>query len=333
MNRMIYFICLLFLLLYSCSNRDKNIVAEVNGHKVYASELSRITTQETFDLLNTAYEIKLNALDDLIKHKLIEQEATMRGKAIDVFLDDYVQAFADIKRDSLLAIYGAVNEQVLYARERLSKVSSESIEGVISLKNDIRAALIQHLADSLYNKAEVKRYLYPPKQPKCIVSDLNVRYRGNLNAATTFIVASDFDCKRCVDFEKTLRRIYDEYKDRVKFGFINFADEPTLASLSCEAAAKYGKFWEFHDAIFEHEALVDSSFIFNIATNSGLDLKAYKKELLSAPNYDKVNHAINKLMERGLFATPTIIINDRLVYITNSYEELTKLLNQELQNR
>ena len=47
--------------------------------------------------------------------------------------------------------------------------------------------------------------------------------------------------------------------------------------------------------------------------------------MLSAPNYDKVNHAINKLMERGLFATPTIIINDRLVYITNSYEELTRL--------
>lgn len=79
--------------------------------------------------------------------------------------------------------------------------------------------------------------------------------------------------------------------------------------------------------------MVDSSFIFNIATNLGLDLEAYKQELLSAPNYDKVNHAINKLMERGLFATPTIIINDRLVYITNSYEELTRLLDQELQNR
>lgn len=321
------------LLLCSCSNRDKSIVAEVNGHEVYASELSQLTTQETFDLLNTAYEIKMKALEDLIKQKLIEQEASVAGKTFETFLNDYVEKVISIKEDSLLAVYGSVNERVLLSRERLSKVSSESIEGVISLKNDVRAALIQHLADSLYNKAEVKRYLYPPKQPKCIVSDLNVRYRGNLNAATTFIVASDFDCKRCIDFEKTLRRIYDEYKDRVKFGFINFADEPTLASLSCEAAAKYGKFWEFHDAIFEHEALVDSSFIFNIATNSGLDLKAYKKELLSAPNYDKVNHAINKLMERGLFATPTIIINDRLVYITNSYEELTKLLNQELQNR
>lgn len=65
----------------------------------------------------------------------------------------------------------------------------------------------------------------------------------------------------------------------------------------------------------------------------GLDVAEYKRDFMSAENYNNVNHTISKLMERGLFATPTIIINDRLVYITNSYEELTKLLNQELQTK
>ena len=183
-------------------------MAEVNGYEISASELSRLTTQETFDLLNTAYEIKLKALDDLIKHKLIEQEAAAVGKTFNVFLDDYVKEMINGKEDSLLMMFGSVDERVLHSRERLSKVSSGSIEGNISLRNDIRAAVIQHLADSLYNKADIKRYLYPPKQPQCVISDLNVHYRGNLNAATTFIVASDFDCKRCVDFEKTLKQIY-----------------------------------------------------------------------------------------------------------------------------
>lgn len=61
-------------------------MAEVNGYEISASELSRLTTQETFDLLNTAYEIKLKALDDLIKHKLIEQEALPWGKRSMFFL-------------------------------------------------------------------------------------------------------------------------------------------------------------------------------------------------------------------------------------------------------
>lgn len=53
-------------------------------------------------------------------------------------------------------MFGSVDERVLHSRERLSKVSSGSIEGNISLRNDIRAAVIQHLADSLYNKADIK---------------------------------------------------------------------------------------------------------------------------------------------------------------------------------
>lgn len=324
------FLYIFFLLLCSCSGRDKNIVAEINGHEIYASELSKLTTQETFDLLNMAYEIKLKALDELIRHKLIEQEASLAGKDFDTYLDDYVERTVNMKRDSLLRIYGAVEKRFLYSKEKLKDVSAESFEGNLSVKNDLRAAVIRHLSDSLYNKAQIKRYLYPPKQPRCVVDDLDVHYRGNLKAQTTFIVASDFDCKRCVDFEKTLKRIYDKYKDRVKFGFINFADEPTLASLACEAAARFDKFWEFHDALFEHEALVDSTFIFEVASKQGLPLEDYKQELQSARNYDKINHLITKLMERGLFATPTIIINNRLVYITNSYEELVELLEQEL---
>lgn len=238
---------------------------------------------------------------------MIEYEALERSILVDEYLDTYV--------DSIMT------------------ASTGADTADLSFKNGMRSVLIRHLADSLFNKAQIKRYVYPPKQPKCVVADLCVQYRGNLDAATHLIVASDFSCKRCAEFEKTLKRIYNEYHDRVKFGFVSFADEPNLASLACEAAGKYGKFWEFHDAIFSYNALPDSAYILGLAKNLGLDVTRYKRDLQSAETYNNVNHTINKLMERGLFATPTIIINNRLVYITNSYEELTKLLDKELQNR
>lgn len=302
-----YLLCLFVLFLYSCSNRKNELVAEINAHKLYASELSRVTTQETFDLLNMAYEIRMRALDDLIKRKLIEYEAEDRGLCLEKFLDAYI--------DSVMS-----NDTVIHIEDLASK-------------NRLRGVLIEELADSLFKKAQIRRYIYPPKQPTCIVEDLNVHYRGNLDATTHLIVASDYNCKRCIEFEKTLMRIYNEYRDRVKFGFINFADGPILPSLACEAADKYGKFWEFHDAMFACDAIPDSAYIFGLAQNLGLDVDRYKQELLSTENYNKVNHAISRLMEKGLFATPTIIINNRLVYITNSYEELTRLLDQELDIR
>ncbi len=59
-------------------------------------------------------------------------------------------------------------------------------------------------------------------------------------------------------------------------------------------------------------------------------MREFDKNLHSPDNYKKLDNIINRLVERGLMATPTIIINDRLVYVTNSYEELSKLLEREL---
>ena len=63
-------IYILLLLLFSCSNANTEIVAEVNGDNILLSDLSEASKQELFDLLNMAYEIKSKVLDDLIKKKL-----------------------------------------------------------------------------------------------------------------------------------------------------------------------------------------------------------------------------------------------------------------------
>lgn len=55
-----------------------------------------------------------------------------------------------------------------------------------------------------------------------------------------------------------------------------------------------------------------------------------ESELNGLNNEKEMDKVINQLVERGLMATPTIIINDRLVYVTNSYEELSRLLEYEL---
>lgn len=116
----------------------------------------------------------------------------------------------------------------------------------------------------------------------------------------------------------------------MKFGFVHFADAPSLAALVCEAADKQGQFWSFHDAIFNYVEVADSAFIYNFAKSKRLDMREFDKNLHSPDNYKKLDNIINRLVERGLMATPTIIINDRLVYVTNSYEELSKLLEREL---
>lgn len=320
----------LLLLLFSCSNANKGIVAEVNGENILLSDLSEASKQELFDLLNMAYEIKSKVLDDLIKKKLLENEAKKQNITTEQYLDSYMDMKTGADIDSIKKLYGLSDNQVNVMRGQLHTSSKEAMEGELVLKNKLRSAIIQQLVDSLYGKANIKKFIFPPKQPKCVITDLCIHYRGNLNAPVSFIVASDFNCERCVAFESTLRRIYDKYKDQVKFGFVSFGDFPTLPALACEAAARQDRFWDFHDDIFAHKGLTDSTFIFNLAKSKKLDITQFRKDLHSSENYKKLDKTINDLVNRGVFATPTIIVNDRLVYMTNSYDELSRLLEYEL---
>lgn len=324
---------LFFLSLFiSCNTSviDKsNVVAVVNGEKIYLSELSSQSKQEIFDLLNTVYEVKNRVLTNLIKQKLLENEAKNADVSLEEYLDLFVQQKMFINQDTLRKMYG-FDTQSFYAKNSLVSLEKGTLEEKLSFQQKLRSRVIQSLVDSLYQKANIKRYIYPPKQPECVVKDLCVHYRGNLSSDVTFIVASDYNCERCMQFEKTLSKIYNKYKGQVKFGFVHFADAPSLAALACEAAAKQDQFWAFHDTIFNYAGVADSTFIYNFAMTKHLDIKKFDADLHSSDNYKEMDSAINKLVERGLMATPTIIINDRLIYVTNSYDELSKLLEYEL---
>lgn len=328
----ILYLLFLFSLLFSCNAivTDKgDIVAEVNGEKIRLSELSVQSKQEIFDLLNTAYEVKNRILTNLIKQKLLENEARNAKVSLEEYLDLFIRQKMLLDQDTLKKMYG-FSTQSFYSKNNLVSLEKGSLEEKLSFQQKLRSRVIQSLVDSLYQNANIKRYIYPPKQPECVVKDLCVHYRGNMESDVTFIVASDYNCERCVLFEKTLSRLYDKYKDQVKFGFIHFADAPSLAALACEAAATQGEFWTFHDVIFNYKGIADSTFIYDFARDRHLDIKKFDADLHSSDNYKEMDSAINQLVERGVMATPTIIINDRLVYVTNSYEELSRLLEYEL---
>jgi len=160
---------------------------------------------------------------------------------------------------------------------------------------------------------------------------LCVYYRGNLDSPVSFIVASDYNCERCVQFEKTLSKLYDNYKERVKFWFCAFCRCSFVSSFgTVRLLVSKNNSGLLHDTIFNYSGVADSAFIYNLAKSKRLNMTEFDAYLHSSDKYKEMDKVINQLVERGLMATPTIIINDRLVYVTNSYEELSRLLEYEL---
>ncbi|MBI4079000.1 MAG: DsbA family protein, partial [Candidatus Levybacteria bacterium] len=75
-------------------------------------------------------------------------------------------------------------------------------------------------------------------------------------AKVTIVEFSDFQCPFCARAYPTMNQVLDGYGDKVKLVYKHFplnAIQPLAqkAAEASECAKDQGKFWEFHDVLFE----------------------------------------------------------------------------------
>ena len=101
----------------------------------------------------------------------------------------------------------------------------------------------------------------PTPGPKQDVAVGHLPANGNKNASVTVIEFSDFQCPFCEQFFKTTyTQLKKEYIDTGKIAFYyrhfpltNIHPLATPAALASECANDQGKFWEYHDLLFENQ--------------------------------------------------------------------------------
>lgn len=171
------------------------------------------------------------------------------------------------------------------------------------------------------------------RQDEVLGVQANDHIKGNPDAENVLIEYSDFACSACLSYTPTLMEILEEMGEEVKLIYRHlpqesipgheFAEEAAIAT---EAAAEQDKFWEMHDALFDIEnyqkwvivpeeeqdaaAYVRQQFV-SFATEIGLDVEQFKKDLDSPELADRVNNSIKEARSIGLSATPSLFLNGR----------------------
>lgn len=113
--------------------------------------------------------------------------------------------------------------------------------------------------------------------------------KGNKDAQVTIIEYLDFECEACASYYPVVKRLSEEYKDKVRFVVRYFplpghANSMT-AALAVEAAGKQGKYWEMHDILYENQRdwgerqFADPKIFENYAQQIGLDMEKYGKDI------------------------------------------------------
>ena len=314
----------------SGNNISNEVVAEVDGVAIKSIELTQAISQQLFDELNRIYGMKDVALDYLIDRKIIEQEAQKHGMTASEYLEKYyIQKILESGVDSLLSFYGITSIPAIKGTSMVN-MNNTSHEGRIMQETALKLKLKQELLDSLKADVEIHKYIYPPVSSRFNLEDLPIYYRGSLKSKVTMVVVSDAECDKCVQFHDRYNEIYEKYKDRVRFGSIGFSGSVTLSSLALDAADKQNKYWEFSDSLYTKNGLVDSVSVYSVARTLNLDMEKFDRDLHSKSALELLQNVNDELVKKGLFATPTIIINGRLIFDSGSTKEIAHLLEKEL---
>jgi protein-disulfide isomerase len=148
--------------------------------------------------------------------------------------------------------------------------------------------------------------------------------RGD-SAATLVIVYADFTCPHCA---LTHARLGSLSLRRAFRHFALAARHPRAVPLACaaEAAARQGRFWEMHDALFEDPGHQDDPHLWQRAEGLGLDLGRFEADRRDPAIAERVREQVRAGMRGGVTATPTLVVDGELVPGPLSAEALRSLV-------
>jgi protein-disulfide isomerase len=112
-----------------------------------------------------------------------------------------------------------------------------------------------------------------------------------------------------------LEQVLEMYPEKVKIVYKNFPlkmhEYAQKAAIAAMAAHRQGKFWEFHDLLFENYKKPDDQKIMELAKQLGLDLKAFEKDMKDPEISAKIQRDVIDGQKAGVRGTPTIFVNGR----------------------
>lgn len=159
---------------------------------------------------------------------------------------------------------------------------------------------------------------------------------GNKNSKVTIVSFSDFLCPFCAEFSrKVMPQIKSYYSNKVYFIFRDLPIEAlhpgtTKAHEAGECANEQGLFWPMHDLIFANNASLTAEKLKSLAQAAGLDLNKFTTCLDSGKKNLEVMDDLEEGLGAGVRATPTLFINGRKVEGLVSFNEISKMIEEEL---
>lgn len=332
------------LLALACSTPAQQPVAGQVGSEAAARVGDRtITLQEVDDrwrqdapaeqaqAVQQMYEGRRQALEAILADMLIEQAAKANGLDSKKFTEaEVARRLKPVTEGQVVAFY---QENQAQMQGRGLAAMSPAIQRYLDEQE--RAAAYRALITELRKAApRVDVVLDAPRYDLEIALDDPVL--GNPNAPVTLVEFSDFQCPFCARVRPTLKRLHEAYGDRVRivwkdFPLTSIHPQAFKAAEAGQCAREQGKFWEYHDRLFDNQQALEPEFLKRYAADTGLDAAKFSACLETAKYAARVQAQMGVGNSLGVSSTPSVFINGRLLNGAQPYEAFSAIIDEELE--
>lgn len=197
------------------------------------------------------------------------------------------------------------------------KKNPEAFKSVLAQRPSAPPNEEEQLKQALANKIEV---------------DLgNTPVLGKQDAAIMIVVFSDFQCPFSKRGADTINALKQKYGDKLSFVYKNlplpFHPEAMPSAKAALAAGKQGKFYEYHDKLFENQTQLGESTYVKIAQELGLNLDKFNADRNSKEIEDQIKKESDQANSLGFNGTPGFALNGVKILGAYPAEHFEKIIN------
>jgi protein-disulfide isomerase len=303
-------------------------VAEVNGKTFTMADLEATVAPQLARIDQQRQQILEQGLDRLIEQKLMEAEAATRGIDVLALQQAEIQSKIGEVTDAQVSEWFQANQARVGGRpleqiapqikQYLSQQRSVEVKDTFlkGLKSKYKTRVLMDVA-----RVEVAEANSPAKG-------------GPAGAPITIIEFSDFQCPFCGRVNPAITKAKDTYGDKVRIVFrqfpLNIHPQAPKAAEASLCANEQGKFWEMHDALFADQQKLAVEDLKAKAGTIGLDQAKFNTCLDTSAMAAKVAKDLEDGQKAGVSSTPSLFVNGRLIAGAVGFEDLAKVIDDEL---
>jgi len=302
---------------------ESDVVAEINGHKVTMEELEHKEAGKLLQAHYKYYVAEKEALEQFIDGELVDLQAKKEGVTTDELFKRHVSSnIPEPTEDQLRFYYEGVQTDEPYESARI-----HIIDTIHQLRmKKARDAYIAQLKGEYGVVVELS-------QPSTKVDVADAPRIGPADAPVQIIEFADYECPYCQQVNADIKRVEEQFGNKVSFVYKDFPlPMHPLAEKAAEAArcaGAQGKFWEFHDYLFESKHL-QTSFLKEEARTLKLDTDRFDKCLSGGEQTAAVKKDSEEGRRVGLEGTPSFFINGHFMSGNIGFMKLRETVMQEL---